>query len=240
MNLLDFKHHKKFATFLAGLFVVILVLGIIWLNFQNPIKMEKLRSDFSSLIQYESLHPFLFTLLLSGVYIVSILFVIPDSTLISLLSGTIYPLPFAVIFISLCETIGAVAYFLVIKFALKIYYKKRTISLTPNKFKKNFDNNKIFYLLGLRFCHLFPFWMINVFAASMRIPLWTFIWTTFVGTLPLSWVLAQAGKGFKIAMEQHTHFSTHDFLNKQTEIALLGLGIITLLPIVVRHFIKKL
>jgi uncharacterized membrane protein YdjX (TVP38/TMEM64 family) len=81
--------------------------------------------------------------------------------------------------------------------------------------------------------------MINIFAASMRTPIWTFIWTTFIGTLPLSWILAQAGKGFKQAMMNHSHFSLKDFLDRPTELALLALGIITLMPIVLRHFMKR-
>jgi len=125
VQLYHFKKPKRWITTLVVILVLILLVGIIWLNFENPIKIEKIRQDFSSMIMYENEHPVLFTLMLAGGYILSILFVIPDSTLICLLSGTIYPIPFAVVFISLCETIGALGYFLVIRFALNIYDKKK-------------------------------------------------------------------------------------------------------------------
>ena len=49
-------------------------------------------------------------------------------------------------------------------------------------------------MLFLRLSPLFPFWLVNIGAALAGVPLATFIWTTALGILPATFIIAFAGE----------------------------------------------
>jgi uncharacterized membrane protein YdjX (TVP38/TMEM64 family) len=120
----------------------------------------------------------------------------------------------------------------------KAKLQKKTDAIVHGPIGRGFVEHEIHYLLFLRISHLIPFWLVNVLALVFKTHLLRFMWTTFIGTLPLSWVLATAGKTLKVAMEADGSFSIREVLNRQTEMALVALGLLILLPIAVKK-IKK-
>jgi uncharacterized membrane protein YdjX (TVP38/TMEM64 family) len=52
-----------------------------------------------------------------GIYVVSVVFVLPDSTILSLISGLLFPMPLAIAYVCISETIGATLFFLAVKLA---------------------------------------------------------------------------------------------------------------------------
>ncbi len=231
------KNRLKTAIVLTGL--IIFIIAIALLHFKNPIHMAFLREKYSLLIQVEKEHPVLFLIALFMTYVVSICLVIPDSTLLSILTGTIYPYSFAVLFITVSETIGAICYFWIINYFFKDYIKKKKTKIIHGSFGKSYAQNDISYLLCLRISHILPFWLINIIAVVFKTKMSHFIWTAFFGSLPLSLILAQAGREFHKALISSTPFYLQSILDKPTELALLGLGVLTLSPILIKRFLKR-
>lgn len=64
------------------------------------------------------------------------------------------------------------------------------------------------------------------------------MWTTFVGTLPLSAIIAQAGHELEVALMQNTPFSLKNVFSTQTDLLLLALGVLMLLPILIKKYVK--
>lgn len=107
------------------------------------------------------------------------------------------------------------------------------------------------FLLFLRLTPVVPFFVINVAAALFGVRLSTFAWCTYLGILPAAFAIAGAGSALdgvlmaqKAALEAcratgrldcSVDFSFKTLLTPGLLAALAGLGILALLPAVLRH-----
>lgn len=238
MNIFFWRKKPTWKTYLPITLLIVFAILVVIFNIKNPITFLNLKSRYAELMLLEHSSPLLFTTLLFFIYVLSICLVIPDSTLISLMAGTVYPFPIAVLFISLSETVGASVFFLIVRFAFKEYFRRKEASIINGKLGRSFQEHEIHYLLFLRFSHILPFWLINVIAVLFKTRPITFIWTTFVGTLPLSVVLSQAGRSLKKALVSDLPFSLESVMDRPTELALVGIGLLALLPIVLKKYFR--
>ena len=71
--------------------------------------------------------------------------------------------------------------------------------------------------------------------ASSEIPLGAFVTATFLGILPLSFIYANIGAGFRAAFATHKHLNLHSFPELRLVLSLMALGLLALAPVVVRH-----
>jgi len=239
MHLPFFSKKSNSHIKIAICVLILLLVVMIFIHIGNPINLHNLQNKYEWLINLHKDQPLLFTLGFFLVYIVSIFFVIPDSTILSILAGSIYPLPVAVTFISLCETIGSLLYFCVIRYVCTEYYKKKTIRLRNSKLGIHYSNNKKYYLLFLRISHVLPFWVVSVLAAGLKTRASIFVWTTFIGTLPLSYILAQAGQNLQKILISNEPFSLQKIINTPIELMLIGIGAIALIPVGLKRYLKK-
>jgi uncharacterized membrane protein YdjX (TVP38/TMEM64 family) len=84
----------------------------------------------------------------------------------------------------------------------------------------------------LRLSHVFPFWLTNVCAAYFDIRLRTFIWTCFVGVIPLSVILADAGRSLQMLFAKNRYLSISDIFTPEIKLAFIVAGLIALAPII--------
>ncbi len=202
------------------------------LNF-TLIKQEHLRWE-----MFVSDHPLLAALYFVGIYVVSVVLVIPDSTLLTLIGGFLFPLPLAIAYACIAETIGATLFFLAVRVASVETIEKRKGYLL-HRMQGKFQVNQAYYLLFLRLSHLLPFWLINLGAAVFHAKTTTFIWTTLIGVFPLTFFVAESGASLAGYFETHTHFIWREIFTTQVKIALIVLGCIALLPIAYKKFKKN-
>ncbi|MBS0653298.1 MAG: VTT domain-containing protein, partial [Verrucomicrobia bacterium] len=188
--------------------------------------------------QHIHAHPFQSALYYILIYVASVCLIIPDSIFLSILGGFLFPLPLAIIYIVFAETLGATLFFWAAQAALKDPLSK-TRSHYLNKLHEQVLSKEIYYLLFFRFSHVLPYWVINIASAVLNISKWKFIWTTFIGVLPLAIVLAQGGSGLSHYFEQHTHFSMSDIFTTQIKIMLIGIGLLALIPLLYQYLKKK-
>jgi uncharacterized membrane protein YdjX (TVP38/TMEM64 family) len=81
---------------------------------------------------------------------------------------------------------------------------------------------------------MIPFWFTNVIAAYFRIPAWTFTWTTFLGVIPLTYILAEAGCSLAEKFQVKQDVKIEDIFTLQVKIALLILGVLIVFPLLFR------
>jgi uncharacterized membrane protein YdjX (TVP38/TMEM64 family) len=85
----------------------------------------------------------------------------------------------------------------------------------------------------------FPFWIVNLVPAFFKIRFKTFFWTTLIGMAPATFVFTLAGRGLEQIFETHQKLSMNTIFNTQLKIALVLLGILSLIPIFVKRHRKK-
>jgi uncharacterized membrane protein YdjX (TVP38/TMEM64 family) len=217
--------------------LAILILFILILYFSDyayDLSFQNIQNQHLYWKEYAHEHPVLSALYFVCIYVLSVVLIIPDSTILTLLAGFLFPFPLALLYAVCAETLGAFLFFWIMRTAF-------ASAALPNimKLKEKLKKEDVCYLLFFRLSHLIPFWLVNAAAGVFRIRPWTFIWTTLVGILPLSLVLVQGGKDLSKYFETHTHFSMKEVFTPEVKLILLVLGCLALFPIVYQRLSKK-
>ncbi len=120
------------------------------------------------------------------------------------------------------------------------------------KIRKGMQDDAVNYMLFLRLVPAFPFTLVNIVPAILGVPFKIFFWTTLFGIAPGTFAYAYAGEGVTSIVEaQATAFAActsanaatcgvslapSDLLTPQLLIAFSALGLVSLMPIVIKRF----
>jgi uncharacterized membrane protein YdjX (TVP38/TMEM64 family) len=222
---------KKWFPYFPLILIVLGMLALYLSGIYSEINFSVIKTQHQYWKHLVHEYPGLSALCFVLVYTLSVCLIIPDSTLLSIIGGLLFPLPLAILYIVVSETLGAMIFFWAIQSAFGHRKKTEKLKTLEEKIKKH----QISYLLFFRFSHLLPFWTINFIGGYFNISTRTFFWTTLVGVLPLAFILAQGGSGLSHYMENHQSFSIAAIFNFQVKLALLGLSLLALFPI----FLKR-
>jgi len=94
------------------------------------------------------------------------------------------------------------------------------------------QENAFSYLLVLRLVPLFPFFVVNLVPAFLGVSLVTYVLGTFFGIIPGVVVFASVGAGLGSIFDAGEAFSASDILTPQILMALIGLAVLALIPVV--------
>lgn len=220
---------------LIPLSILLLLATLVYIfGFSKHLSLETLKTKETLIFSWISLHPFLSALTLASIYIISICLFIPASTALTFVAAIAYPFPYALALSIFSETIGTCLFFIILQLAFSPDSLSKT-SIPLGKAEKNFQKNPASYLLFLRFSHLIPSWLISSLAAMFKASFWTFAWTTFLGTIPISYLTVQTANTLK---NTHNILNWHDFFDTNTKLLFIAFGIISLTPVFVKKFIK--
>lgn len=224
---------RKIISFLPFFLILGLILVLYLSGIAHNINFQTIQSQHMKWQNFAHLHPVLAALYFIGIYILSVILIIPDAIFLTLLAGLLFPLPLAVLYACFAETAGGTLLFLATWLA-----SKEVIDPQKNRYFLNvaskIQKNQIYYLLFFRFSHLLPFWVINLASGVVHVKPITFIWTTFIGVLPLTYFIALGGESLSRYFATHTHFSIVEFFTPELKIALILLGCLALLPLLVK------
>jgi uncharacterized membrane protein YdjX (TVP38/TMEM64 family) len=221
----------QFKLLLPLFLIIILMMGTYLFAYLHPPSWESLRQFHLNLKNFDEQHPYMTPLLFMGVYILYALFSLPGIFILSLLAGFLFIQPLSTIYVTIAATIGGSLLFLAARTAFGELLYRRSAPLL-SRLEKGFHDNAVSYLLFLRFLPLFPFCIVNLAGAFFGVSFWVFVWTTFVGMIPSVFIYTQAGRGFTLLLEQPAPLSPMQLWNPSLVIALVGLALLSLLPIV--------
>lgn len=219
--------------------LIVILMGVVYATgLYRDLSFKNLKAYHSDLLLYVSKHPISAPVIFIMVYIIATALSIPGGIFLSLLGGFLFPVPLSTLYVVIGATIGATLLFLSARSALgeRLFQKAGPLL---KKMEKGFKENAVSYLLFLRFVPLFPFWLVNLAPAVFNVKLRTFIWTTFVGILPGAYVFTQAGEGLGAIFQSQGGLSLDAIFNLKIKIALIGLGIFALIPIVIKKIRGK-
>jgi uncharacterized membrane protein YdjX (TVP38/TMEM64 family) len=229
---------KKYLTFVPILLIAIAILIFYFSGIKKHLSFQMIKDyhEYWKILANE--YPFLSAVSFIAILTLSVCFLLPNNILLGIIAGFLFPLPLAVLYIGIAETLGAYLFYeaMGIAFVPPLHKNKKSFFW---KLEKKVQANQISYLLFFRFTHLIPFFLLNTAAACFEVKRWTFIWTTFVGILPVSYIIAEAGSGLDAFFETSTRFSLHAILNEKVKLALLLFGILSLIPILWKIIKRK-
>lgn len=211
---------------LIFLMLFIIVIGInYYVNSINLLTLENIKANRDFLINYVSNNLVLSVFAFSTIYIIATSLSIPGAALLSLTGGLIFPFPFSGIIVLTSATIGAFLNFLVSRYLLKDFVKRK-FEKPMKKINKELEKNGNNYLLTLRLVPIFPFFLINLAMGLTDMPALKFIIISYIGMAPGSLVYVYAGRN--LATIDHMK----DIFSPSVLIAFTLLGLFSLLPTV--------
>lgn len=220
--------------------IIIILIGMAAIYFSGLYRLlsfDTLKSWHVALKNFLETHPVATPVLYILTYIVLTALSVPGGIFLTLLGGYLFPQPLSTIYVLFAATCGATVIFLAARTALQSFLKKKAGPFL-SKMEKGFNDNAASYMLFLRFVPLFPFWLVNLAPAFFGVPLRTFIWTTLVGIAPATFVFTLAGGGLEKIFETNQAFSISAVFNTQLIIALSLLGVLALVPIIIKKLRK--
>ncbi|MEM9243549.1 MAG: TVP38/TMEM64 family protein [Pseudomonadota bacterium] len=184
--------------------------------------------------QYYALTVIVFML----IYIVATAISIPGAIILTLSGGFLFGLWLGTCYVVISATIGASIIFLASKTAFADMLSRKAGN-TIKKLKQGFQNNALSYLLFLRLVPIFPFWLINIVPGLLNVPLRTFLIATFIGIIPGSFVYVSVGNGLSAVFARNETPDLSIIFHANILIPIIGLAILSLLPIVYKKIRQK-
>ncbi len=218
---------RKFIPIVVVIFAVFLFYlcgGFSLLNLKNITDVRK------DLLIFVDNYPIYSVLIFVGVYSIYTFTSIPGLLILDLIAGLLFAQPYSTLMVILSCTIGGVSLFLSSRCAFGDFIAKSKSKII-NKINNGFQKYRTSYLLFLRLVPFFPFGAVNIALSFLKIPLRTFIWTTAIGMLPISFICTQLGSGLGDVLEQGGAIEINSMFDRTIVFSLIAMSLIALLPI---------
>ncbi len=233
--------------------LVIAVIAYVVLG-RGMISLQSLVGHRAAIAEFVAANRVLALLAYVGLYIAAVALSLPGAVFLTVTGGFLFGLILGSIAAIIGATLGATVIFLIARSALGEPLLKRA-GPRAAKLAQGFREDALSYLLFLRLVPAFPFFLVNLVPAFAGVRLGTFVIATFLGVIPGAVAYAFAGTGLDsvIAAQQnaydacmavaradcHLTFDAKAILTPDLIGALVALGLLALLPVVVKRLRRR-
>ena len=172
-----------------------------------------------------------------AVYTAVVAFSIPVAIFVTLIGGFLFGAAVAFPMVVISATIGSTLLFLAARSALGTLLEAKAGPWFA-RLEQGFRRDQWSYMFFLRLTPFVPFFVVNLVPAFLGVDLLCFVVATFFGIMPVTLIYALAGAGIGDALEAGT-FSAQSILTPKLILALTGLGVLAILPAILRRFRKQ-
>jgi uncharacterized membrane protein YdjX (TVP38/TMEM64 family) len=217
---------------------------------EGGISLETLVANREAIGAFVAEHRMLALLSYIGLYIVTVALSVPGATLLTLSGGFLFGIAVGASAAVIGATTGATLIFLLARTALGEPLLRRA-GPRAQQLAQGFRADAFSYLLFLRLVPAFPFFLVNLVPAFAGVRLGPFVAATALGVIPAALVYAFAGTGLDSVITAQKNsfqdclaaghadcrlvFDARDVLTPQLLGALVALGLLALVPVVVRR-----
>ncbi len=241
---------------LAPLIAVILLAIAAYIIFgRGSISLEALIRHRMAIDGFVTEHRLLAVLAYIALYIAAVALSLPGAVFLTVAGGFLFGLAVGASAAVIGATVGATIIFLVARTALGEPLLRRA-GPRAAQLAQGFRDDAFSYLLFLRLVPAFPFFLVNLVPAFAGVRLLPFVTATALGVIPGAIVYALAGTGLDsvIAVQKDAYntclaagrtacqmiFNAKDVLTPQLIGALVALGLLALVPVVVKRLRARL
>ena len=188
------------------------------------------------------------------IYIAVVALSLPGGALLTLTGGLLFGWQIGAPITVVAATIGATILFLIAKSSLGSALAAQA-GPWLHKLRAGFQENAFNYLLFLRLVPAFPFVVVNLAPALLGVPLRTYVLGTFFGIIPGTFAFSYFGRGLdsvfeagRVAYEACVKekgeaacsfpFDPSVLITQDILLAIAALGVVALIPVVLKKFSK--
>lgn len=217
--------------------LIIIALTVYIMGWHQFLSFDSLKENRALLQSYVQNYYIISLAIFMAVYVCVVALSLPGATILSISAGFLFGTIAGTFFTVLAATAGACLIFLIAKTSFGESLEKRA-SHFLHKMRSGFQDNAFSYLLTLRLVPLFPFFIVNLVPALLGMRLRDYAVATFLGIIPGAFVYVSVGTGLGSVFESGEAFNVKSILTPEILVALLGLGCLSLLPVILK-FIKS-
>ena len=216
--------------------LAILVLGLgafFAFDLHSYLSFETLKANREELLGFVDRHRVLAILLYGAGYTVAVAFSFPGASILTIAGGFLLGLTTGTLATVVGATLGATGVFLAARLAFGDLLRKKAGNAIL-KMEAGFQENAFHYLLVLRLIPVFPFWIVNLAPALLKVPLRTYITATFLGIAPGTFVYPSIGNGLGAIFDRGETPDLGIIFEPAILIPITGLALLALLPIAIK------
>ena len=224
------------AARLLPLLALLAGLGLFFaFGLQDQLNCVALRENRAWLGDWVAAHRPLAILGFMALYVAAVALSVPGATVLTIAAGFLFGIFAATAMVVAAATAGATVLFLAARTAFRDLLQPR-VGPWLAKLQRGFAENELSYLLFLRLVPLFPFFVVNLVPAFLGVRLRSFAIATFFGIIPASFLFASVGAGLGSLFDAGRDCSLDNVLTPQIILALVGLALLALVPVVYKRF----
>jgi len=224
---------------LLPLLLGITLFAVFYLNLGQYLRLETLSENREWLNARVSGAPLISALAFVGIYAVVVALSIPGATIVTVTGGFLFGTVFGAAYSVIGATSGAVLLFLIARSSLGEIVRFRDRGELA-RLRRGFERDALSYMLFLRLVPAFPFWLVNLAAAFLGVSARNFIVGTAIGIIPGSLVYASVGSGLGRILDRNEAPNLSIIFEPVVLLPLLGLGALSLVPILLRRRASRL
>lgn len=160
---------------------------------------------------------------------------LPGATVMTLAGGFLFGIWLGSVLNVVGATAGATLLFLIARSAVGDALRARAGPFVK-RMEEGFRRDAFNYLLFLRLVPVFPFWVVNLVPAFLGMRLAPYVVATLIGIIPGGVVYTAFGAGLGDLFDAGADANLKDVFTPTIILALVGLGVLALVPIVVRRW----
>jgi uncharacterized membrane protein YdjX (TVP38/TMEM64 family) len=226
---------KRFGPLILVALAVAVVLAS---GLADHLSLVELKARRDQLQGFVALHPALSFGLYILIYIAVVSLSLPGALVMTLSGGFLFGPWLGAAAASSGASLGAAVIFLVCRTAVGDSLRGKAGS-TISRIEEGVRRDAFSYILTLRLIPVMPFWLVNLAAGFVNIPLRTFLAATVLGILPGSLVYSGLGAGLGEVFASGQEPNLGVIFEPHVLLPLVGLGLLSLLPVVLRRFRKS-
>ena len=223
---------KKIKRWVPLIVLALLIVGAYAAGPYHHLSLERLQMQKSLFLDYVNIKPALSAIIFVFSYAAAVTLSLPVAILLTLLGGFLFGPWLGTSYVVMGATTGATVIFLIARSALGAVLREKAGGLYK-KVEADMQENAVGYMLFMRLVPLFPFFLVNIVPALFNVKLRTYIWTTFLGIIPGTFVYVNLGTALG-DME-----SLKDLVSGKTLLSFSLLGFMALVPAFHKKFRKK-
>lgn len=201
------------------------------LDLDRFMTIEALRQNRVILSQWVATNYYLTLALFILAYAGATAISIPGASILTIFGGFLFGLWAATLAVIVAATAGAFIVYLVAKSSIGSSFRSRASGLLA-RMKEGFRENELSYMFLLRLVPVFPFWAVNIAAGLFNVKPRTFLFATFFGMIPGSFVYVSVGNGVGAIFDAGGDVRLSGmFLRQQVLLPILGLSALAAAPV---------
>ncbi len=219
--------------FIPLVLLVALAAAAIFFDLHHYLTLDTLKQHRQALLMYVDDHVWTAILGFSALYTIVVALSLPGATIMTVAAGMLFGTVTGGLIAVLSATAGAMIVFLAAKSVIGDILQKKAGPFVQ-RMDAGFRKNAFSYLLFLRVVPVFPFWVVNLVPAFSGVSLRLFAVATAIGIIPGTLVFAAFGAGIGGLFDAGKDVSLADVLSPTLIGAFIGLGLLALVPVLVR------